>query len=121
MFAAILTSQLDEFLERVKGYVALQHGDKEAAWELDFHVYGQHQISTLPLNKGQPSEIFLIGEALASTQALATSVASLARIAVTVSESHPLMKAVLTAIARSISRSKSDVGKPRIRPRWTDI
>jgi hypothetical protein len=80
-----LIDQLDNYLERIKEYVALQHQDVEESWELEFHVYGQHQVSTLPLNRGQPSEIFLIGEALASTQQLATSIAHVARIAATVS------------------------------------
>lgn len=62
----------------------MQHEDAEGTWELDFHIYGQHQISTLALNQGPPSEIFLIGEALASTQTLATSVVCVARVAVTV-------------------------------------
>lgn len=82
-----MISQLDGFLERVKDYVALQHEGQEGTWELDFHVYGQNQVSTLPLNKGQPAEIFLIGEALASTQALATSVAATTRVACTVGQS----------------------------------
>jgi hypothetical protein len=83
--AAILIDQLDNYLERVKEYVASQHEDAEGSWELDFHVYGQHQISTLPLNRGQTAEVFLIGEALASTQALATSIAHVTRVAAVVS------------------------------------
>jgi hypothetical protein len=78
---AILIGQLDSYLERVKKYVTLQHQDAEGTWQLNFHVYGQHQISTLPWNEGQPSEIFLIGEALASTQQLANSIVHLTRIA----------------------------------------
>ncbi|KAH8725190.1 hypothetical protein GQ44DRAFT_681477 [Phaeosphaeriaceae sp. PMI808] len=77
----ILIGQLDNYLERVKAYVALQHEDADGIWELDFHVYGQDRNLTRLSNKEQPSEIFVIGEALASTQTLATSVACLARIA----------------------------------------
>jgi hypothetical protein len=84
--AAILISQLDSYLERVKAYVRLQHQDVQDSWELDFHVYGQHSVSTRPLDRGQPSEIVLIGEALASTQELATSVVSMARIAAIASQ-----------------------------------
>jgi hypothetical protein len=82
---AILIDQLDNYLERVKEYVTSQHEDAEGSWELGFHIYGQHQVSMLPLNRGHPSEIFLIGEALASTQALATSVAHVTRVAAVVS------------------------------------
>jgi hypothetical protein len=81
---AILISQLDGFLERVKEYVAVQHEDAEGTWELDFHVYGQHHVSTVAPNIGQPAEVFLIGEALASTQVLATSAVCAARVAITV-------------------------------------
>lgn len=78
---AILIQQLDDFLSRVKDYVTTQHIGAPGTWELDFHIYGQQSISTLPLTKGQPSEVFIIGEALASTQELATSICSIARIA----------------------------------------
>jgi hypothetical protein len=81
---AILINQLDDFLERVNDYVAIQHKDAEGTWQLDFHVYGQHQISTMASDQRQPAEVFLIGEALASTQTLATSVACVARVAITV-------------------------------------
>jgi hypothetical protein len=80
-----LIGQLDNYLERVKEYVASQHEGTAGTWELNFHKYGQQQVSTLPGTEGQPSEIFLIGEALASTQKLATSVVCVARIAATVS------------------------------------
>ncbi|KAF2823830.1 hypothetical protein CC86DRAFT_408850 [Ophiobolus disseminans] len=79
----ILIGQLDSYLERVKGYVALQHEDMEGTWELGFHVYGQHQVSSRSSDTGQPSEVFIIGEALASTQQMATNVACMARIAAT--------------------------------------
>lgn len=81
---AILIGQLDNYLERIKGYIKSQHEDEDGTWELDFHVYGQHQVSKLPETEGQPGEVFIIGEALASSQALATRVACLARIAATV-------------------------------------
>jgi len=82
---AILIGQLDNFLERVKEYVMAQHEGVEGTWELNFHVYGQHQASATSDWESESPEIFLIGEALASTQELATSVACVARIAVTVS------------------------------------
>jgi hypothetical protein len=82
---AILIGQLDDFLERVREYVASQHEGTEGSWELGFHVYGQHQASIAPGCQSQAQEVFMIGEALASTQELATSIACMARIAVTVS------------------------------------
>ncbi|KAK0645210.1 hypothetical protein DIS24_g8079 [Lasiodiplodia hormozganensis] len=71
----ILIDQLDTLLERVKAYVAAQHRDHSGCWELEFHVYGRQVPPS--------SEIFLIGEALASSQQLATSLACTARIATT--------------------------------------
>ncbi|KAF1998849.1 hypothetical protein P154DRAFT_577470 [Amniculicola lignicola CBS 123094] len=88
----ILIRQLDSFLERAKAYAQKQHADIQESWELDFHVYGQNQISALPEKAGQPSEIFLIGEALAPSQDLATSVISAARIA-TIHGNYPGQKA----------------------------
>ncbi|KAF2446173.1 hypothetical protein P171DRAFT_430385 [Karstenula rhodostoma CBS 690.94] len=73
----ILIGQLDSLLKEIKNYVAEQHKDAMGTWDLDWHVYGQHQTTA----DGQPAEVFLIGEALASTQELARSVASTARIA----------------------------------------
>ncbi|KAL1608232.1 hypothetical protein SLS60_003171 [Paraconiothyrium brasiliense] len=76
---AILIGQLDSVLKRIKEYVTDQHQGVKGTWDLDWHVYGQHQTTA----DGQPAEVFLIGEALASTQELARSVASTARIATT--------------------------------------
>lgn len=47
-----------------------QEGLEDAAWDLDFHVYGR-----------DTKEIFIVGEALAPTQEMAASIASIARIA----------------------------------------
>ena len=52
----------------------MQHKNIEGTWDLGFHVYGRHT-----------SEVFLVAEALGSTQEIATSVANVARIACTVS------------------------------------
>ncbi|RAO67758.1 uncharacterized protein BHQ10_003770 [Talaromyces amestolkiae] len=78
----ILISQLPSFFTRVKEYVVQQHShldkvDKESKWELEFHVYGQNAHNS----RLQQGEVFIVGEALASTQSLATSVISCARIA----------------------------------------
>lgn len=106
----ILIRQLDSYLERVKGYVASQHEDSPDAWELDFHVHGQHQVSTRAVDEGQPGEILLIGEALASTQALATSISSMARIACTVWWSSISASKLLTNSAWTIPWSESNRG-----------
>lgn len=80
----ILIGQIDNFLARVKDHVTQQYKDAKGTWEIEFHVYGAKGIMG-NLEPGDPSyqprEIFLVGEALASSQALATSVASTARIA----------------------------------------
>ncbi|XEU99846.1 hypothetical protein FSHL1_005133 [Fusarium sambucinum] len=71
----ILIPQIDKLLARVKLYVAQQHTESTSQWKLDFHVYGKGQFS--PTGAGQ---LFIVGEALASTQKLANSIASKARV-----------------------------------------
>jgi hypothetical protein len=87
----ILIAQLPSFLKRTRGYVAQQHAhvEKEDKWELEYHVYGQRRLQNDNSTSEEPpvliqqggGEVFIVGEALASTQALATSVISCARIA----------------------------------------
>ncbi|WQF90036.1 Putative acyclic terpene utilization [Colletotrichum destructivum] len=72
----ILVQQLDSFLVSVKGYVKQQHSSILGDWDLDFHVYGKGQ-STL----AGPGEVFLVAEAVAPTQQLATGLVSTARVA----------------------------------------
>ncbi|KAH7305275.1 hypothetical protein B0I35DRAFT_493239 [Stachybotrys elegans] len=71
----ILINQIDNLLPRVKTYVQHQHADLGGKWDLGFHVYGKGQ-------KGPngPGELFMVVEALAETQQLATSLASKARV-----------------------------------------
>ncbi|KAE9369862.1 hypothetical protein N431DRAFT_493581 [Stipitochalara longipes BDJ] len=80
----ILIGQFDSFLVRVKEFVKQQHEGITEAWDIDFHVYGANGIID-SLEPGStsytPREIFLVGEALAASQRLATSIASCARIA----------------------------------------
>ncbi|KAJ4327252.1 hypothetical protein N0V84_002382 [Fusarium piperis] len=71
----ILISQIDDVLALVKGYVHQQHPDNAGEWKLDFHAYGKDQNTT-----AGPGELFVIAEALASSQQLADSVASKARV-----------------------------------------
>ncbi|KAI1873706.1 uncharacterized protein JN550_002975 [Neoarthrinium moseri] len=66
----ILINQLDNILQLIKSYVASQHAGTSGKWELDFHIHGKNT-----------EEVFLVGEALAESQSLATSIASTARVA----------------------------------------
>ncbi|KAH6658033.1 hypothetical protein BKA67DRAFT_204926 [Truncatella angustata] len=77
----IMIAQLDTILSRIKEYVASQHTRDSGLWNLDFHVHGR-----------DTEEIFLVGESLANSQRLATSVASTARVA-TIHGSYPGQKA----------------------------
>jgi hypothetical protein len=81
----ILISQLPSLLDTVKDYVTKQHKDILETWDLGFHVYGRDQMLNNAIAGGPsaPSvgEVFLIGEALAETQAVATSIATTAKTA----------------------------------------
>ncbi|KAI8163938.1 hypothetical protein KHU50_007402, partial [Colletotrichum sp. SAR 10_65] len=71
----ILINQLDDLLSLVKAYVKQQHPNIPGNWDLDFHTYGQGQSTPLG-----PGEVFIIAEAVAPTQELATGLVSTARI-----------------------------------------
>ncbi|KAJ5018168.1 hypothetical protein K4K57_006233 [Colletotrichum sp. SAR 10_99] len=71
----ILINQLDGLLSLVKAYVKQQHPNIPGNWDLDFHTYGQGQSTPLG-----PGEVFIIAEAVAPTQELATGLVSTARI-----------------------------------------
>jgi len=86
MPSAILIGQLDDFLGRVTSYVQYQQRGVQESWKIDFHTY-KGGSSGSNIEKGAVAEeVFLIGEALAETQALATAVADTARIATIVSQ-----------------------------------
>ncbi|KAF2107393.1 hypothetical protein BDV96DRAFT_653739 [Lophiotrema nucula] len=70
----VLTGQIDSFLSRVRDYVTYQHREYSEWWELDLHKFGAY-------NNGAPGEVWIVCEAIAQTQQLATSVASTARVA----------------------------------------
>ncbi|KAK2053534.1 hypothetical protein LY76DRAFT_270960 [Colletotrichum caudatum] len=72
----ILVQQLDNFLISVKAYVRQQHPGIPGDWDLGFHVYGRGQSTPVG-----PGEVFLVVEAVAPTQQLATGLVSTARIA----------------------------------------
>ncbi|KAI1641902.1 uncharacterized protein F4817DRAFT_354467 [Daldinia loculata] len=84
----ILISQLDELLKLVKRYAVEQHSHVTEKWEFDFHIYGKPEEGV----ESASPEVFLIGEALAPTQELATSIAATARIGV-IHGSYPGQKA----------------------------
>ncbi|KAF7559025.1 hypothetical protein G7046_g5133 [Stylonectria norvegica] len=70
----ILIGQIDRFLENIRAFVAGQHEDVSETWDLQWHVYGRgSSISSEP-------EICIVGEALAATQELATSIAATAKV-----------------------------------------
>ncbi|KKP06989.1 hypothetical protein THAR02_00868 [Trichoderma harzianum] len=71
-----LISQLYPLLDRIKAYVAKQHEHITEKWELGFHVYGYDEANKAVHAKN----VFLVAEALAETQATATSIASTARV-----------------------------------------
>ncbi|KAH8659229.1 hypothetical protein BGZ60DRAFT_544271 [Tricladium varicosporioides] len=82
----ILIKYFAEFKGRIREFVASQNPNISSPhfWKLGFHVYGDNGVME-SLEPGdrcyQPREIFIVGEVLASTQQLASSIASTARIA----------------------------------------
>ncbi|KAI8960262.1 hypothetical protein F5Y11DRAFT_358643 [Daldinia sp. FL1419] len=84
----ILISQLDSLLKIVKRYAVEQHSHVAEKWEFDFHIYGRPEKGA----ESESPEVFIIGEALAPTQELATSIAATARIGV-IHGSYPGQKA----------------------------
>lgn len=81
-----LLSQIDYLKLRIKDYVKYQHKQFTEEWDLEFHVYGLNK-SWRPGDAGRPycgdNGVFVVVEAIAGTQALATSLANTARIACT--------------------------------------
>ncbi|TVY14208.1 hypothetical protein LARI1_G007945 [Lachnellula arida] len=86
----ILISQIPSFQSLIQEYVTTQNPPSSPPsgefWKLGFHTYGANGIMGA-LEPGdstfQPREIFLVGEALASSQKLANSIAATARVAAT--------------------------------------
>lgn len=80
----ILISQIDSYLAKVKTLVQASNKGTDGKWDIGFHVYGSNGIMN-DLEPGdpayQPREIFLVAEALATTQRMANAVASSARVA----------------------------------------
>ncbi|KAH6673862.1 hypothetical protein B0J14DRAFT_541615 [Halenospora varia] len=82
----ILIKYFADFKARIREFVASQNPSIASPdfWKLGFHVYGDNGVME-SLEPGdpdyQPREIFIVGEVLASTQQLASSIASTARIA----------------------------------------
>ena len=74
----ILIQRLPSLLGRAKTYVQEKHAHTQERWELEFHVYGYDLRKSKRTSTG---DVFIVGEARAQTQDLATSVASSARVA----------------------------------------
>jgi hypothetical protein len=69
----------------VRGYVAQQHHVAPETWKLEHHKYdGRRKDSPLRSDLA-PDEVFLVGEVMAETQALAGALADTARVATVVS------------------------------------
>lgn len=72
-----LISQLHTLLLRAKAYVTHQHSHISEKWQLGFHTYGYDEAQ----KAAHVGNVFIVAEALAETQATATSIASTARVA----------------------------------------
>ncbi|TAQ84352.1 hypothetical protein B7494_g7319 [Chlorociboria aeruginascens] len=67
----ILIPQIYSFLDRIKDTMVDHHTHVTESWDVGWHVYG-HTPNT--------KEVFIVGEVLAESQAVATSLASIARV-----------------------------------------
>ncbi|KAK7225246.1 hypothetical protein V2G26_013249 [Clonostachys chloroleuca] len=102
----ILIKNVDNLFGRIKLYVKEQHPDIKGEWDLEFHVYGRGQSTP----KG-PGELFIIAEAIAENQKLATSIASKARVAM-IHGPYPGMKATAGNFAFGIGgKMEIELGK----------
>lgn len=81
-----MISQLDTLLSLVKEYVDQQHPHIKGKWDLDFHTYGNGQQTATG-----PNKVFIVAEAIAPTQQLATSIAAKARVAIIVRPHYTLL------------------------------
>ncbi|KAI0172956.1 hypothetical protein GGR52DRAFT_429280 [Hypoxylon sp. FL1284] len=106
----ILIQQLDHLTDLVKQYVATQHDHLPGTYEFDFHFYGKSDGNTADASASQSPEVFLIGEALASSQELATSIVATAKVGIT-HGSYPGQKATSGNFAFGIGgKSVIDLG-----------
>ena len=72
----ILIPQIHSFLANIRKVVEIQHVDVRKKWDLQFHVYGEdNRPGALP-----PREIFIVAEAIADSQDVASSLVSTARV-----------------------------------------
>jgi hypothetical protein len=71
----ILIPQIHDFLSVIKTTMAQQHTHIEESWDIGWHVYGLNG-NAQPVAK----EVFVVGEVIAESQAVATSLASTARV-----------------------------------------
>ena len=71
----ILIPQIHDFLRVIKTTMAEHHTHIEESWDIGWHVYGLNAAAQ-PVAK----EVFIVGEVIAESQAVATSLASTARV-----------------------------------------
>ncbi|KAN0112183.1 protein of unknown function (DUF4387) domain containing protein [Hyaloscypha variabilis] len=76
----ILIPQIRSFLAAVKEYVKQNHEHITESWDLDWHVYGEGYSDREGIFRA-PKEVFVVAEAIAESQLVASSLASSARIA----------------------------------------
>uniref|UniRef100_A0A8H7N5C4 Uncharacterized protein n=1 Tax=Bionectria ochroleuca TaxID=29856 RepID=A0A8H7N5C4_BIOOC len=93
----ILISQLDWFLQSVKGFAGSQHSHVKEKWDIGFHTYGFNEHDT----EYVPSEVFIVAEVIAESQEVATSLASTVRVHCT-HGSYPKQKATSGNFAMGI-------------------
>ncbi|KAI1343533.1 hypothetical protein F5Y15DRAFT_412317 [Xylariaceae sp. FL0016] len=97
----ILIGQIDDLIVRMKGYVRQQHAEAKDKYQLGFHYYGKPS-KALGGDSTNPTEMFIIGEVLASTQELADSVVTSTRLAATQHGSYAGQKATAGNLAFGI-------------------
>lgn len=93
----ILIPQIHSFLDRAKEYARTQHIDTNEQWDIGFHIYGFNENAP----DFVPSEVFIVAEIIAESQATATSLASTIRVHCT-HGSYPNQKATSGNFAMGI-------------------
>ena len=105
-----LIQQIDTLLGTVKAYVKQQHAHVFDSWSLDFHVYGKGHTD----RHGGLGELFVVAEVLASSQKVANSIASMARVGLIVSPTDGRSvgglhaKRLIRRTACTVSRTESN-------------
>lgn len=93
----ILIPQIHSFLDTAKEFARVQHSHIDEHWDVGFHVYGFNERDP----EHVPSEVFIVAEAIAESQDIATSLASTIRVHCT-HGSYPNQKATSGNFAMGI-------------------